>query len=87
MSIKLTKHFKFSNKNYIIRKLFLCRECNTPCIPLDFKSFNKNSKGDFLYIATAYTCVSCSKKYITSPSLNTGKRIRVGDNYNTLTDN
>lgn len=60
----LTKHYIFISKKMIIRKLFLCRNCNRKCVPSSFRIFTQDIK-----IATAYICTYCSKSHVTNKAL------------------
>ena len=64
MSIPITKHYIVVSDKHIARKLFLCRQCNKPCIPKDFKEMNSK-----WFIATAYVCDRCNVKFITNEVL------------------
>lgn len=84
MSITVGKHYHVISKNSVARKLFLCRECGGRCVPLDFKPYAKKSSGESVSIATSYRCNPCNRKFVTSPELNSSRRARVSDTYETL---
>lgn len=56
----LNRHYICHDNKHIHRKLFLCRECNKKCKPVDYVPFNGNK---YLLIAQSYGCRDCSVKY------------------------